>query len=301
MAQLKPYRGGFYLWDYLPSLPAAIVFAILFGLATLFIVWRIVRTRTLFSIPFAIGGAFEVIGYVGRALAEDKTDQLGPYIMQSVLILVAPALYAASIYMTLGRLMRSIHGERHSLVPVRWLTRAFVTGDVFSFLVQSTGGGLMGSGSSSQQTGQNIILAGLFIQIIMFGLFAATAVVFDVRMRRWPSGASLDGTASRWQRVMMMLYAVSALIMVRSIFRVVEYIMGKKGYLLRNEWTLYVFDAALMLAVMAVYGWIYPGELTATNVKPRPWETADSGSVNMTDEMRPADGGRADGGESGGK
>ena len=56
MAQLKPYKGNFYLWDYVPSLPAAIIFALLFGLATAFIVWRLVRTRTLFSIPFAVGG-----------------------------------------------------------------------------------------------------------------------------------------------------------------------------------------------------------------------------------------------------
>ena len=238
--------------------------------------------------------AVQLVGYIGRALAEDKTDQLGLFILQSVAILVAPALFAASIYMTLGRLMRSVHGERHSLMPVRWLTRAFVTGDVFSFLVQSTGGGLMGVRNFNQQTGQDIILAGLFIQIVMFGLFAVLAVVFDVRMRRWPSEASLSGTGPRWKAMMAMLYAVSALIMVRSIFRVVEYIMGKDGYLLRNEWTLYVFDAALMLAAMAVYGWIYPGELTPDNVKPRPWETVDSTSINMTDEVQLADGGRAD-------
>lgn len=102
-------------------------------------------------------------------MAEDKTDQLGPYIV--LLILVAPALFAASIYMTLGRLMRSVQGERHSLVPVRWLTRAFAAGDVLSFPMQSSGGGLMGSGSSGQETAQNL-------QTVMFGLFAVTAIVF---------------------------------------------------------------------------------------------------------------------------
>lgn len=106
------------------------------------------------------------------------------------------------------------------------------------------------------KTAQNIILGGLFVQIIMFGLFVVTAVVFHVRMRRWPSGASLGGKG--WVRVMGMLYVTSGLIMVRSVFRVVEYIMGKEGYLLRNEWTLYVFDAVLMFATMGVYGVWYP-------------------------------------------
>ncbi|KAJ6441826.1 RTA1 like protein [Purpureocillium lavendulum] len=295
MAELKPFRGNYYLWEYVPSKAAAILFTILFLIATVFVIWRMVRTKTLFSIAFTIGGrnaVVEVIGYAARAVSEDKTDQLGPFIVQSVLLLVAPALFAASIYMVLGRLMRSIHGERHSIIPVRWLTRAFVAGDIFSFLVQSSGAGLMANSSFSQKTAQNIILAGLLIQIVMFGLFAATAVIFDVRMRRWPSGASAEGgSGARWKQVLWMLYAVSALIMVRSVFRVIEYAMGKDGYLLGHEWTLYIFDAVLMLAVMALYGWIYPGELSQAAVKPRPWESVDSTSVGMADDVRYGGGG----------
>ena len=45
----------------------------------------------------------ECVGYVGRALSHSNKTALGPFIMQSLLILVAPALLAASIYMVLGR------------------------------------------------------------------------------------------------------------------------------------------------------------------------------------------------------
>jgi hypothetical protein len=225
----------------------------------------------------------EFIGYIFRAVARDKTDQLVPYILQSVLILVAPALFAASIYMTLGRLMRSIHGERHSLVPIRWLTKAFVLGDVFSFLIQSSGGGLLAAKNFNPKTGQNIILGGLFVQIIMFGLFTVTAIVFHVRMRKWPSGASMDPN-SRWARTMWMLYTTSALILVRSVFRVIEYITGKEGYLLTHEWTLYVFDAALMFGTMAVYAVVYPAGLSSSALKkaePRAWDSVESSVVEQ--------------------
>ncbi|KAK2593404.1 hypothetical protein QQS21_008892 [Conoideocrella luteorostrata] len=270
MAQLKLYNGHYYLWDYVPSTVAAVIFIILFIAATLFITWRMVRTRTYFSIPFVIGGVFQFLGYIGRALAHDQTDQLGPYVMQSILILVAPALFAASIYMTLGRLMRSIHGERHSLIPIGWLTKAFVLCDVFSFMIQASGGGLMAKKDFSPKTAQNIILAGLFVQIIAFGVFVVTAVVFQVRMRKWPSRVSAN---SSWKGLMAMLYATSALIMVRSVFRIIEYVMGKEGYLLTHEWTLYVFDAALMFSAMVVYGWRYPA--LGAVVKPRAWEDVD--------------------------
>lgn len=56
MAQLKPYKGDFYLWDYLPSTVAAVIFIVLFIGATGFVGFRMVRTRTWFSIPFVLGG-----------------------------------------------------------------------------------------------------------------------------------------------------------------------------------------------------------------------------------------------------
>ena len=59
--------------------------------------------------------------------------------MQSVLLLVAPALIAASIYMVLGRIIVTIDGEKYSLIKKKWLTKIFVAGDVLSFLVLSVG------------------------------------------------------------------------------------------------------------------------------------------------------------------
>jgi hypothetical protein len=59
--------------------------------------------------------------------------------MQSLLLLLAPALFAASIYMVLGRIIRLTDGESHSLIRASWLTKIFVTGDVLSFLAQSGG------------------------------------------------------------------------------------------------------------------------------------------------------------------
>lgn len=64
---------------------------------------------------------------------------LGPYIMQSVLLLVAPALFAASIYMELGRIVLMVDGERSLFIRRTWLTKLFVAGDVLSFLMQSSG------------------------------------------------------------------------------------------------------------------------------------------------------------------
>ena len=81
----------------------------------------------------------ELIGYIGRVLSHFNKEALGPYIMQSLLLLLAPALFAASIYMVLGRLIRLVRGEKYSLVSINWVTKVFVLGDILSFGVQSTG------------------------------------------------------------------------------------------------------------------------------------------------------------------
>lgn len=189
-----------------------------------------------------------------------------PYAVQNVFILLGPALFAASIYMCLSRIIRSICAEHHSLIKPRNLTRTFVTGDVLSFVVQGSAAGLMVTGNNPK-LGEGIVIAGLMIQTIVFGFFLVTAFVFQRRAQMNPTDESCDASVP-WQKSMRMLFIVSALITVRSCFRVVEYAMGNDGYLLGHEWTLYIFDSVLMFIVMVVYylwypNWIVPQKLEA--------------------------------------
>ena len=59
MAELKPYRGDYYLWLYVPSTVAGGLFTALFALGTAAVVWRMVRSRAWFSTVFVIGGLCE--------------------------------------------------------------------------------------------------------------------------------------------------------------------------------------------------------------------------------------------------
>ena len=60
---------------------------------------------------------------------------------------------------------------------------------------------------------------------------------------------------------MYALYSTSVLILIRSIFRVAEYVQGSDGVLLSTEAFIYVFDATLMFLVMAVFVVIHPSEV----------------------------------------
>lgn len=59
MAKLEPLKSGYYLWNYVPSIAAAVIFILLFFAMTALISWRMWKTKTWFNVPFAIGGFCE--------------------------------------------------------------------------------------------------------------------------------------------------------------------------------------------------------------------------------------------------
>ncbi|KAK9358714.1 hypothetical protein V1504DRAFT_441918 [Lipomyces starkeyi] len=221
MPELRPLRSGYYVWHYVPSIAASIIFFLLFLSATSFHFWKIWKLKYRMMLAFTIGGVFEFIGYVVRASAYNNTDRLMPF---------------SSVYMVLGRIIRKVGAEHHSLIRVNWLTKTFLISDVVTFCIQGGGAGMLVV-SSLANIGKIIVIAGLILQVLGFCLFIVTSVVFQMRI------------------------GLSVLITVRSLFRVVEYIMGQNGYLMSHEWCLYTFDGVPMLFCMVIFGIWYPGEV----------------------------------------
>ncbi|KAJ5947827.1 hypothetical protein N7466_000842 [Penicillium verhagenii] len=248
-------------WNYAPSIPAAVIFMLLFMALTGLHSWKLFTTKTWFCIAFTIGGFFEIIGYIGRAVAHSNTTTMGPYIVANIFVLLGPTLFAASIYMTLGRLIRRVGGEHLSVIRVSRLTKTFVWGDVLSFVVQGNSSSLSILGYPTYA--KIAVVGGLAIQLISFSIFWLTAIVFAKRIRCSPTPESLQ-PGIPWKKSLYMLYAVSALIMIRSVFRIVEYVLGNDGYPLEHEWTLYIFDSVPMVIVMAVFFVWYPSQLQPT-------------------------------------
>ncbi|TLD09535.1 hypothetical protein PspLS_11836 [Pyricularia sp. CBS 133598] len=254
----------FIFYAYAPSLPAATIFIIVFTLSTVWHIKQLVQSRTWYFLPFIIGCLFETIGYVGRAISSTESPNFtkNPYIIQSVLLLLGPTLFAASIYMILGRLIRLLDAGQYSLVPARWITKLFVLGDVLSFFAQGAGGGLLTTAKTQNDVtkGENIILGGLGIQILFFSLFIVVTAVFHVRIHRNPTSQSLN-TTTLWVPMLYVLYIASFLILVRSVFRVVEYSQGSTGLLMTHEYFLYLLDALPMFAVCAMFNWMHPSKV----------------------------------------
>ncbi|KAK8189381.1 putative RTA1 domain protein [Phyllosticta capitalensis] len=253
------------LYNYQPSLAAAVIFIVLFGASTIAHVIQLTMKKTWYFIPFVIGGIFEAVGYVGRAMnaTDDKGDwSINAYIIQSMLILLGPPFFAASIYMILGRIIRLTNGESHSVVRAKWITKIFVLGDVLSFLTQSGGGGILAKAKSldEQKTGEHVIIVGLIIQVLFFGFFIIASGLFHYRINAYPTTRSQVINVP-WQRYLYILYFASILILWRSIYRLAEYIQGAQGTLQKHEVYLYVFDATLMFLTCIVFNIFHPSSI----------------------------------------
>jgi hypothetical protein len=121
---------------------------------------------------------------------------------------------------------------------------------------------MAGKSADSVKMGEKLVIAGLFVQLLFFGFFIVVAAIFHIRIIRVPTAPSLMRDIP-WKKHMYVLYWASLLIMIRSIFRVVEYIQGHDGYLLRHEVYLYIFDAVLMFLTMLAFNWCHPSEVKA--------------------------------------
>lgn len=113
-----------------------------------------------------------------------------------------------------------------------------------------------------EKRGRDIVVAGLFVQIVIFSLFIIVIGLFHKRITQRPT------TRSRilqvpWLRYIYVLYTVSALIMIRSIFRVIEYIQGREGELMTNEVYFYVLDTVLMFIVSGIFNFFHPSSIIA--------------------------------------
>lgn len=102
--------------------------------------------------------------------------------------------------------------------------------------------------------GEKIVIAGLALQVATFVIYLVAAIDFQIRMTKKMniSSSRTASTSTEWKKMMYIIYSVSALILFRCTFRLIEYAMGNAAYLIAHEWTLYCFDTVPMFLVLVL-------------------------------------------------
>jgi hypothetical protein len=203
-------------------------------------------------------------GYVFRYLSAKSPADLGPYICQSLFIILPPSLYAATIYMIYGRLVLFVNAPEASIIVPTRVTKIFVCGDVLAFLLQAGGGGMMAQ-EGMAKLGQTLMLIGLFIQLFFFGFFLIISLLFWKRMNGSSKTLSIPQYSKHsWLALLKLLLCAAVIIILRCVFRVIEFSQGHDGYLASHEVYMYLFDTAPMFAVQVMFHLVHAADIFGT-------------------------------------
>lgn len=172
------------LYPYDPSKIETLIAAGLFGITAFAHLFVMFSKRTWFYTAM-VTGAFSsspllsqpnisliiqvmTCGYAARYLSAKKPENLPLYVAQTLLILLPPSLYAATIYMVYGRIVLLVNAPDASVISPDKVTKIFVTGDVISFLIQAAGGAMIAQ-AGHQDLGKKVVLTGLFANFCSLG------------------------------------------------------------------------------------------------------------------------------------
>ncbi|QLL34903.1 hypothetical protein HG536_0H02780 [Torulaspora globosa] len=245
-----------------------------------------------FSSAFVCAAILEVLGYVGRVWSHFDVYLVNPFLMQLVCLTIAPVFTMGGVYYQLAKMIE-IYGHRFSLLPSPMAySYIFIAFDFISLVVQAAGGGVAGTESTngdSSDTGDNIFIAGLSLQVasmiifmvlmghlyykvfvqtrldhsgqtkLSLGLLKISRTEIDYLYRQ--KFSDLRVRPDRWvfhYFPLAMVVAV-ATVFVRCCYRLAELAAGWNGYLIIHENYFIILDALMIALATVALSVFHPG------------------------------------------
>ncbi|KAM7196311.1 hypothetical protein V8F33_006220 [Rhypophila sp. PSN 637] len=243
------------IYFYAPNKGAPVFFAVAFATSGAYHAYQCIHYQSWrLTGLYVFCAALFTAGFIVREMGAFDYGNLVKFIVTICLVYAAPPLYELANYNILGRVLYYVpyHSPIH---PGRVIT---TLGFISAVVEALNGNGASYSSNRSlpedkQNMGKALIKASLLIQILIIVLFLMLAGVFHRRCQR--SGVLND----KLRGALYTLYASTGLLVVRTIFRIVEYFsLASLHYelgldpmslspLIRYEWFFYFFEATLML------------------------------------------------------
>ncbi|EEB05571.1 sphingoid long-chain base transporter RSB1 [Schizosaccharomyces japonicus yFS275] len=260
-------------YGYIPTEWLGILGIILFSLALIAEIVQIVMIRDLLPLVPLIGTVGEIVGWIGRLYSHSHVFSNNSFLTNFIALCIAPVFYTAQIYTTLQYLVR-IYGPDFSWLSPKLYTIVFVGSDIISLIVQAIGGAIAGSadqGSSTMKLGGNITLAGICFQLLSVMCFFIFGLDFASRYRKHkpyrttvvagsPEASDLNPEPSKSRKVgYQTLFISTVLVLIRSIYRVIELGDGWDGYVISHEVYFAVFDfIPMFITALLLLGTVGP-------------------------------------------
>jgi len=241
-------------YNYCPSLGAAVLFSVLFGLSTIMHLTQAIKYRKKFCWVIVVGGSWETAGFVFRAISTQNITSDTFVFPSQILILLSPLWINAFDYMILGRIVYCfLPAKKIFGIKAARLALCFVLLDVTSFIIQAAGGILTQSKDPKTiQRGLHIYMAGIAFQEVFVLVFVALAIKLYIELK-------FEVESTEWRTLLRILFATLALITIRIIYRFVEFAQGVSSNLTNYEVYFYVLEALPMIFSLVLFNVCHPG------------------------------------------
>ncbi|KAF4995582.1 hypothetical protein FGRMN_5035 [Fusarium graminum] len=262
-----PASDGFY--SYSPSVGGNVVLLVVFALLALVALYFGARSRTyLFSLALTIGLFFEVLGFVGRVLLHSKPDSQGHFFLSLFGTVIGPSLTSIAIFIILPHIL-GIYGE--PICPFKPLVAGLIFWGLGAFTIVLELVGIIftayESNAVSRKQGAAIVATGLAIQAL--SLIACTGLHFWFTLSLSTRRGTLDArhlqvySSSQFKKFLMAMEMASALLIVYSFYRLVEFADGVSGDVFQNQAAFMVIGGLLPFLAAALLTFVHPGNAFA--------------------------------------
>ncbi|KAK6330518.1 hypothetical protein TWF696_003407 [Orbilia brochopaga] len=229
-------------WYYCPDETLPIVFAVLFGISGSIHLVQAWYYRNKYMPIYVFGCWVIAAGLALRAHTAHTRDlqSLGLLIPSQVLVYSGPPVFSAALYFVLARICYYVPAAA-PISPYR-IVRTFISLDGLCELLVGAGTGMFVNTTAPdrQKIGQGLLRAALILQMLLFIAFA----YFSVRLQR---NACRLGIWGKWRMSLYTLYVCGFWVMVRCIYRLVEFFEGFQGELILHEAYFYALECIPML------------------------------------------------------
>ncbi|EGP86973.1 unnamed protein product [Zymoseptoria tritici ST99CH_1A5] len=254
------------IYGYYPSLPLNAFFTAIFAAFAIFHIIAGVLTKTWFlAWVLTVGSIAEAIGYGGRIMLHENPYGNTAFSIQVSTLIFAPSFVAAAVYITLKDIVNTFGSETSVLKPA-YYTWIFISCDIVCLVLQSVGGGMAGGAGFNRQrrqTGTDMMIAGVVLQVVVLLVFAALVWLYAVRTRKnWANVAQPAKALLQERKFRSFLIAVAvaySAIFLRCLYRIPELVGGWANPIMQHESSFAVLEGGMIVIAVLAFTVCHPG------------------------------------------
>ncbi|KAI9280695.1 RTA1 like protein-domain-containing protein, partial [Sporodiniella umbellata] len=240
----------YYVFHYHPSRSLAYVGVAVFAVLAVVLMQSIRKTKapkSMMNTP--VLAIMECVGFGLRVKAIDG-DFGSVAVAMNVLLLIAPSLLSLANFSCMIHILKlsNLQNERFYYQPSiasKMLTACTITTSV----LQGAGSGMI-SNSDTKNAGYAILIVGLVLQLLTY---LAYIFILNYIHKNPKFDYHIQNCYNPKQRLVYLLYITTSAFIVRSVYRIIQYILVISGHPISLEWTFYIFDALMVAACLAVF------------------------------------------------